>query len=192
MRTSDNPHKRSDNPYPSDIINIMSATIFAEYLLVQYPYPYPYPADSLHTISSKTNADVNLSGNYSYHLHPYREVDRAIGSGLGSVLDHGRNVLYTEITECGILRASRERMPGIMRKITWELGIHVARFLNFFKIYILKFQKNLTKILDVYNDTFYSSVNFQPEILSISTYTKMTKSDESENFRIGYCSSSQI
>jgi hypothetical protein len=41
----------------------------------------------------------------------------------------------------------------------------------------LKFQKNLTKNLDVDNDGIYQSVKFELEMLHILGYTKMTKSD---------------
>ena len=62
---------------------------------------------------------------------------------------------------------------------------HVALFLNFFTIDILKFQKIPRKILDVDNDLFYSPANFQPEIVCNKAYTKMTNSDKSDIFESG-------
>ena len=71
------------------------------------------------------------------------------------------------------------------RKVHLVHGLHVARFLIFFTINILKFQKIPRKILDVDNDLFYSPANFQPEIVCNKAYTKMTNSDKSDIFESG-------
>ena len=46
-----------------------------------------------------------------------------------------------------------------------------------------KVSKNSKKIIDVYNDIFYSSAKFQPKPVCISSYTKkMTNPHKTENF----------
>jgi hypothetical protein len=49
-----------------------------------------------------------------------------------------------------------------------------ARFLNFFEIDNLKFQKNLKKIWDVDNDGIYMCAKNQNELLRSLGYVKMT------------------
>ena len=56
-------------------------------------------------------------------------------------------------------------------------------FFNIFRINILKFQKFLKKILDVEIYVLHSPANFQSEIVCTLTYTKMTNSVRSENFK---------
>jgi hypothetical protein len=47
-----------------------------------------------------------------------------------------------------------------------------STFLNFLKFDNLKFQKVSKKILDVYDDVFYSPAKFQTKIVCISIYIK--------------------
>ena len=67
-----------------------------------------------------------------------------------------------------------------------EPVLHVAYY--FSEIDILKNHKIPQKNLDVDNDVSYSPEKFQPEIVCISAYTKMKKSDKAENIRIWHCS----
>jgi hypothetical protein len=73
-----------------------------------------------------------------------------------------------------------------------EDGLPGARFRIFWKLTFLSFKKFWTKILDVEYSLFYNPAKFQRERVCIPAYTKMTNSDKSENFRILYCSQSQI
>jgi hypothetical protein len=51
--------------------------------------------------------------------------------------------------------------------------LHVAFNFQKTKSYILKFQKQSEKILDVSNDVFYTHAKSKCEILCILSYTKM-------------------
>ena len=70
-----------------------------------------------------------------------------------------------------------------IRKVHLELVLHGALFFNIFRIDILKFQKIPKKILDVDIYVLHSPANFQSEIVCTLTYTKMTNSVRSENFK---------
>ena len=70
-----------------------------------------------------------------------------------------------------------------MRKVHLELVLDGALFFNIFRIDILMFQKIPKKILDVEIYVLHSSANFQSEIVCTPTYTKMTNSVRSENFK---------
>ena len=70
-----------------------------------------------------------------------------------------------------------------VRKVRLELVLHGALLFNIFWIDILKFQKIPKKFLDVDISVLHSPENFQSEIVYIPTYTKMTNSVGSENFK---------